>query len=419
VRRDQASWMMIDVGNSAFATTILAALFPVYLPSLFPPDGVSLSILSWTWQTSAISLWGYTVSFSLVITLLLASFLGSWADERGYRKVLLGTFTTIGAIATAGLAYFDSWQSALLCFVIANIGFSASNIFYNSLLSAVGEPREWDTLSLKGYAWGYIGGGALLALNLLLILKYDFFGLSSKKSAIELSFLSVGIWWMVFTIPALLFIHETRRAQSVDGTSGVRHHLKQLWRTIQAVLQTRNLLIFMVSFALYNDGIQTVISMASIYGKEVLQIAEGSLIGTLLMIQVLGLPFTLIMTKVANRFGAKRTLLYSLSFWLLIIVYSYFMKTAVDFWILGILVSFVLGVSQAIPSSIFAKLIPKTRQAEYFAFFALSGKMTSIVGPTLFAVVKDVSGDARLSILALGILFAAGMIGLFFVRVPE
>lgn len=411
--------MMIDVGNSAFATSILAALFPVYLPSLFPPEGVTLSVLDWTWQASPISVWGYTVSLSLVITLLLAPLLGSWADERAYRKRLLGIFTLLGSCATCGLAFFDQWQSALVCFVIANIGFSASNIFYNSLLASIGEEKEWNSLSLKGFAWGYIGGAIVLAFNLLLIQKFEFFGFASKKSAVEWSFFSVGVWWLLCTLPALLFIQEKKAAAPGDSLSGLRHQLRHLWKTLVHVFNTRNLLIFMISFGLFNDGIQTVISMASIYGKEVLQIGEGTLIGTLLMIQVMGLPFTLLMTKIAGKFGSKKTLILALIFWIGIIGYSYFMKSGMDFWILGILVSLVLGVSQALPRSIFAKLIPKTRQAEYFAFFALSGKMTSVFGPTLFAAVKDSSGDARLSILTMGCLFVAGMIGLFFVKVPE
>ncbi len=410
---------MVDVGNSAFATTILAALFPIYLPSLLPPQGVVLSFLGWSWTTSAISIWGYTVSLSLLLTFFMAPILGAWADERGLRKKLLGVFTILGAVATSSLAFFDTWQAALSLFVIANIGFSASNIFYNSLLPVVAEEKEWDSLSLKGFAWGYIGGGILLAINLGLIMKHEFLGLESRKSGLAISFFSVGVWWLCFTLPALFQIHERAARKRSDPFTGIHRQFHLFWKTLKDVVHSRTLLLFMISFALYNDGISTVISMASIFGKEVLRLPEETLIGTLLLIQFLGLPFTLLMTRVSKIFGAKQTLLYALALWVGIIAYGYSMQTSADFFWMGVFVAIVLGVSQALPRSIFASLIPAGRQAEYFSFFALSGKMTSIIGPTLFALVKDASGDARLSILTLGILFVLGMILLSFVSIDR
>lgn len=410
---------MIDVGNSAFATTILAALFPVYLPSLVPPEGVTLSVFGASWQTSAISLWGYAVSFSLILTLLMAPIIGAWADENALRKKLLGIFTFLGAGASVALGFCDTWKSALVCFVVANIGFSASNIFYNSLISSVAEEKEWHSLSLKGFAWGYIGGGVLLAINLLMIQRFEWFAFESKKAAVEASFMSVGIWWAAFTVPSLLLIREYSAPRNTEIGEGILRQLHIIWHTLKKVIKNKVLLLFMISFAFFNDGIQTVISMASIFGKEALQLDEGTLIGTLLMIQILGLPFTLGMTKLADRWGAKETLMGSLFFWLFIVAYAYFMETAKDFWMLGLMVAIVLGVSQALGRSIYASLIPKDRQAEYFAFFAISGKMTSIVGPTLFAAVKDATGNVRLSIVALGLMFVAGIVALCFVRLPR
>lgn len=419
MRRDRLAWILIDVGNSAFATTILAALFPVYLPSLLPPEGVTLSFLGPSWQTSAISLWGYTVSASLLITLILSPFLGAWADESGHRKKIFAFSSALGITATASLAYFDTWQSALICFVFANIGFSASNVFYNALLPCVAPEKEWDSLSLKGFAWGYVGGGILLAINLATILKFEWFGLPNKKAGIACSFIAVSVWWAAFTIPALIWIKEEVKAKIIDPLPGAQRQIHIFYSTLKSVIRNPNLLLFMVSFACYNDGIQTVISMASIFGKEILALNEDTLIGTLLIIQFLGLPFTLLMTFASKYFGAKRTLMASLAFWLVIVGYAFFMNSAQDFWVLGLMVSVVLGVSQALPRSIFASLIPRGRQAEYFSFFALSGKMTSILGPTIFAVVKDFSGDARLSILALGFLFLVGIGGLNFVSIDR
>jgi UMF1 family MFS transporter len=415
LKKDQWSWILIDVGNSAFATTILAALFPVYLPSLLPPEGVTLSLLGVSWSTSASSLWGYTVSASLFLTLIVSLLLGAWADRSGYRKFFLGAFTLLGVIATFGLGIFDSWKLALSSFVLANIGFSGSNIFYNSLIDSVGQEEEYHSLSLKAFAWGYVGGGLLLAINLLLIMRFEWFGFETQKSAVQLSFQSVSAWWAFFTVPALLWIREKTPENKSDFS--LHRELSDLKRMVKHVASSRNMLLFMIAFALFNDGIQTVISMASIYGKESLKLAESTLIGTLLIVQFLGLPFTLLMTKAAQWFGAKKVLMGSLIAWIGIIVFALTMETNTDFLILGVLVSVVLGVSQALPRSIFASFIPKSQMAEYFSFFALSGKMTSILGPSIFAFVKDATGNPRMSILALGILFVAGTSLLGFVSV--
>jgi len=417
LRKDQWSWILIDVGNSAFATTILAALFPVYLPSLLPSDGVTLSVFNWSWTTSASSLWGYTVSTSLLITLVISLLLGGWADRSGHRKLLLAVFTTLGVISTCGLGLFESWKLALGSFVLANVGFSGSNIFYNSLIDSVGEPEDYHSLSLKAFAWGYIGGGILLAINLLLIMQFEWFGFESRSSAVRLSFLSVSLWWSVFTIPALIWIKE--KSPSIKSRFHLSEEFRSLGRMARHVFASTNLLLFMIAFALFNDGIQTVIAMSSIYGKESLQLSESALIGTLLIVQFLGLPFTLLMTRLAQSFGAKKILMGTLFGWLGIIVFAMTMKTNTDFLILGVLVSVVLGASQALPRSIFASFIPPHQMAEYFSFFALSGKMTSILGPTIFAAVKDITGNPRMSILALGILFLLGTTLLGFVSVDQ
>jgi UMF1 family MFS transporter len=379
---------------------------------------VTLGLGTWQWQASALSLWGYTVSASLLVVLVLSPFLGAWADAGAHRKKVFSAFTFLGIMGTTGLFLFDEWTWALSSFVIANIGFSGANIFCNSLLSSVADEKDWHSLSLKGFGWGYLGGGVLLAINLLLISKFEFFGFDSKKEAVEACFASVAGWWFVFSLPALFFISEKKSHQRLDFALGLRA-VRHFGSSLKQVFRTRNLLIFMVAYACFNDGIQTVIAMASLFGKEVLDLPEETLIGTLLMIQFLGLPFTLSMTGLAKRIGAKRTLQASLLFWLGIIVYGYGMETARDFWILGLLVSVVLGVSQALPRSVFAQLIPSHQQGEYFSFFALSGKMTSVLGPTVFAVVKDVTGNARYSILALGVLFLVGFICLSLVSIDR
>ncbi len=414
--KDRWSWILIDFANSAFATTILAAVFPVYLPSLLPKEGIQFQIGSLSWTSTAMSLWAYTVSFSILITLLISPLLGAWADQSARKLRVLGIFTMIGALATIGLGWCADWKSALLTFVVANVGFTASNVFYNALISSAAEEKDWHKVSLQGFAWGYIGGGILLAFNLLMIMKHEWFGWPSKQQGLEWSFVSVGIWWIIFTLPALFILKED--PPEVEATPrALFRRVFDLWKTIKSIPQIPYMLIFMLSFAFYNDAIQTIIAMASIFGKEVLALSESTLIGTLLMIQFLGLPFTLLMDPLEKKFGAKRVLMCSLCFWFVIVFFAYRMTNPSEFWILGVLVALVLGVSQSLSRSIFASMIPRRRQGEFFSFFALSGKMTSIMGPLLFGFVRDATGNPRLSILSLGVLFLLGIILLFFVKV--
>lgn len=414
------SWVMVDVGNSAFATTILAAVFPIYFPNLLPKHGLAFHFFGWEWTSNPISIWAYSVSGSIFIALLISPIIGAWADEKGKRKKLLGIFTVIGSIASVGLGIFTTWQVVLPCFAIAYICFSSSNVFYNSLLPAVAEEKDWHKLSLAGYAWGYFGGGVLLAINLLMITKYEWFGLESKVLGTRLSFMSVGLWWIVFTVPALIHIEErAREVLPTDLAQKAMDRLKQLWTTAKDLPKYPSLFLFICAFAFFNDGIQTVISMSSIYGKEVVQLNEGTLIGTLLMIQFLGLPFTLLMNNMANKFGSKKTLMTSLLFWMVIVCFAFFMTQARDFWILGVMVAIVLGVSQALPRSLFAELIPEGRHAEFYAVYAFSGKLTSIMGPLVFGIIQDLSGSSRLAILSLGAFFIIGILLLSFVKFPQ
>ena len=386
---------------------MLAAVFPQYLPSLIPAEGLRTSIGHYSWTSSAISIWGYTVSFSIFLTLILSLLLGAWADAAGARRIFFGLFSLVGAIATICLGFFQNWHVVLITFIIANIGFSGGNVFYNSLLPSVAKEKDWDELSLKAYAWGYISGGLMLAFNLLLILKHDWFGLSSKADGTRLSFILVGIWWLLFSLPAVLFIHERKKTDHKFQVS-IRNRLKKILELFWNLPKQRMLFIFILAYALYNDGIQTVISMAAIFGKEVVQLNSSTIIGALLLIQILGWPLTLFMTKLSRRWGARNLLSTSIIIWIGIVGYAFLMKSALDFWVLGILVAIVLGASQALTRSIFTRFIPAGRHAEYFSIYALSGKFASIFGPLLFALVKDTTGNARLAILSLEILFVCG-----------
>jgi UMF1 family MFS transporter len=423
MKKGAKSWIMVDAGNSAFAIVILTTIFPIYLHSILPKNGVTFSVFGNEWTSTALSIWGYTVSFSIMLTFLMAPILGAWADEGGHRKRLLGIFTTIGSIAVCILPFCPDWKWSLITVVFGNIGFAGSTVFYNALLPTVAEEKDYDKISIYGYAFGYPGGATLLLLNLLVIKNYQWFGLSSDIAALKLSFFSVGIWWMGFTIPALINIPEEKISKAYHAShtfsKNFMRRLKTLGRTLASLPKIPMLLLFMVAYAFFNEGIQTVIAMASIFGKETVGLDTDVLIKTIIISNFLGLPFTLLTVKLAKKFGSKRTLIGALIFWVVIILFAFRMQTANHFLMLGVLVAMVQGVSQALPRSIFASLIPDGRHAEYFSFFALSGKMTSILGPALFGLVSDITGNGRFSILSLAVFFLIGIMLLVQVRMPR
>ncbi len=406
-RRAQWSWIAIDIGNSAFATTILAALFPATLPHLVPKEGVQgpFGVVF-----DALSLWSYSVALSVGLTLLLAPIMGRWADRTRHRKSFFLGFSTLGIVGTWNLAWSDTWAPALCFFILANIGFVISNIFCNALLSSVADKSEWHHLSLKGYAWGYLGGGLLLGLQLLALKSPESFGLSSTQEILPYCFASVALWWAIYIIPAALFLPSCRSAAAASESEPALPAWKQWYSTLRDIVKTRHLALFMLSFALFNEGIQTVIAMSSIYGKEVLGLETQALIQTFLVIQLLGFPCSLAMNHLVRRLGAYQSLIAVLIVWMLIVSFGFFMTTAQDFLIMGVSVAVVLGVSQALPRSIFQSLLPEGREAEFFSFFSLSGKMTSVLGPLLFGLIRQITGDSRLSLLSLLAFFALGLV---------
>lgn len=404
------AWISIDAGNSAFATCILASVFPIYLPSLLPEAGVEFNLGLFSWTSSALSVWAYSVSFSVFVTLLLSPILGAWADQSGQKRLALAVFSFLGAVSTCALGVLDFWPAVLLSFVLANIGFTGGNVFYNSLLPYVTSEDRWDKISLSAFAWGYISGALVLSLNLLLILKFQWFGFESKVEATRLGFIIVGIWWALFIVPALIFIKEDRSRDPESPALSAKDRVKALWELLLELPKIPSLLVFIIAFACFNDGVQTVITMASIYGKDVLGIAESSLIGTLLMIQFLGWPFTLLMVRFSKSLGVKRLLSISLIIWIGIVIYATVMQEAWQFWVLGGLVSVVLGVTQALPRAIYARLIPKKREAEFFSLYSFSGKFSAIIGPLFFGLIQDLSGSPRLAIFSLGAFFLIGLI---------
>jgi UMF1 family MFS transporter len=348
---------------------------------------------------------------------VVAPVLGAMSDGGWGKKPFLALFCYLGCLATAGLVLVstgDYWLASGL-FIVGNVGFSGGNVFYNGILRDLASDDEIDSLSGVGFAAGYVGGGLLLAVNLAMIQKPQLFGLSSTEWATRVSFVTVGVWWALWALPIFRWTSERTTVAAVSVGEAIGRAVRQVVRTLRELRNYRDLFVMLIAFLLYNDGIQTVIVMASIYGKQALSLSTGDLIGTLMMIQVIGAPGAVLCGRAAARWGAKPTLLVTLTLWLGAVIYAYTMTTAAQFWGLGAVIALILGGSQAISRSLFASMVPKDRSAEFFGFFSVSGKLSSIFGPLLFALIADLTGNTRSALLSLTVLFLAG--GLVLTRV--
>ena len=404
------SWCLYDWANSAFAATIMAAVLPVFYSSV---AGANLS------KTTASSYWGYTNTIAMLIVAFTAPILGALADHSGIKKRFLALFAGMGVVSTAMLVWVGrgDWFLASLLYIIGMIGFSGGNNFYDSLLPHVAGEKDIDRISSYGYALGYLGGGILLAFNLAMILKPHWFGILDAEWGTRYSFLTVGVWWAFFSIPILKNVPEPPIVPIAGESSNpLRASIQRLSLTFHNLRQYREALKFLVAFWLYNDGIGTIISMAAIFGAEI-NIPQSHLIGSILAVQFIGIPFSILFGRLAGWMGTKRAIFLGLAVYTIISLGGYFIQTALHFWILAVLVGFVQGGTQALSRSLFGTMIPKSRSAEFFSFYDVSSKFAGIIGPFVFGIVGQMTGSSRLSVVALVVFFIGG--GLILLTVNE
>ncbi len=413
LQKSRFGWCLYDWANSAFATVILAAVLPVYFVSLVPETGVSLPFFV-NHKFSATSLWGYSISLSMLILAVAAPLLGALADRNGWHKRLMMAFWLTGCTATALLATTgtDDYWPTILLFVIGNLAFAGANIFYNAYLPLLAAVGQSDRLSARGYSYGYIGGGLLLALVFLIILKADYFGFSDRSSATRFGFLLTALWWFCFALPTFIYLPKTEK-QTIKSCSFT---LSGYFNQFKQLIKYRDLSLFLLAFLFYNDGIQTIISVSAIYAREELHLGHGTIIGCFLMIQFMAMPGALFFAYLGEKIGTIRAIFTSLIIFLLVCFFAYQMDSRFEFWILGGVIAIILGGSQALSRSLFSSMVPKHRSGEFFGFFTISSRFAAIFGPLLFALVTDISGSSRNSILALGIFFLIGGILLLLVN---
>jgi MFS transporter, UMF1 family len=400
-RKRVLSWCLYDWANSAFAATIMAAVLPVFYSSV---AGADLS------KTTASSYWGYTNTIAMLIVAFCAPILGALADHSGTKKRFLAFFAGLGVVSTAMLVFVGrgDWFLASLLYILGMVGFSGGNNFYDSLLPHVAGDKDIDRISSYGYAFGYLGGGILLAVNLAMILKPHLFGIPDAEWGTRYSFLTVGVWWSVFSIPILKNVPEPP-VVPIPGESShpLRASLQRLSLTLGHIRRYREAFKFLIAYWLFNDGIGTIISMAVIFGAEI-NIPQEHLIGAILAVQFIGIPFSILFGRLAGRMGTKRAIFLGLAVYTGISLGGYFIQTALHFWILAVLVGFVQGGTQALSRSLFGTLIPKSRSAEFFSFYDVSSKFAGIIGPFVFGLVGQLTGSSRLSVVALVIFFIGG-----------
>ena len=416
-RREQRGWYFYDWACSVYSTSVLTVFLGPYLTSVAKsaadPDGFvhPLGI-----PIRAGSFFAYTVSASVIVSILVMPLAGAAADRTGRKKPLLALAAYVGATATTGLFFLDGDRYLLGGFllIVANSSVAVSMVVYNSYLPQIAPPEERDAVSSRGWAFGYAAGSLVLVLNLILFTAHDSFGLS-ESMAVRICLASAGIWWGAFTLVPLKRLRDRERTTSEAPTA-------QGWRQLAATVRDMRgkplTLSFLFAYLIYNDGIQTVISQASVYGSEELGLSQSTLITAVLMVQVLAVAGALGMGRLARTYGAKRTILGSLIAWTVTLAAGYFLPAGAPVWffVLAAGIGLVLGGSQALSRSLFSHLVPPGKEAEYFSAYEMSDRGMSWLGPLLFGVTYQLTGSYRDAIISLVVFFVVGFVLL--ARVP-
>ena len=394
------SWAMYDWANSAFATTVMAGFFPLFF------KGYWANAENPTESTFAL---GLANSAASVVVGAMAPFLGAVADRGSAKKRFLFLFTFLGCVMTGGLWLVarGDWPLAVAFYVAANIGFSGGMSFYDSLLPGVASEKRVDYASSLGYALGYIGGGLLFLLNVLMYLKPAVFGIADGPAAIRLSFVSVGLWWALFSLPVFLFVREPAVGDPIGLGRAFALGWRQLAETLGEIRHLRVVGLFLLAYWLYIDGVNTIIRMAVDFGIS-LGFPASALITALLMVQFIAFPATLFYLKIAARLGVKQAILIAVVGYCGISIFGYFMDRQWHFFALAAGVALFQGSIQALSRSLYSRIIPANRAAEFYGFYNMLGKFAAVIGPALLGSVALLTGNIRYGVVSLLILFIAG-----------
>lgn len=402
--QEEKSWMLYDWANSSFATIIAAIILPIYFKQMAVSAGVS--------DVDATAFWGYATSAGTLICAVLAPFLGTLGDFRGMKKRLFTLFMLTGVAGTALLAVTDNWRLLLLFYIIGTLGFNGSCVYYDSFLLDVTSEERMDRVSAMGYGLGYIGGSTIpLILSLALIQFGGAIGVSTM-AATRFSFLLTAAWWAVFSLPMLRHVRQKHEIER--GRNLILHTLRNMRKTCLTIVRNRNVLLFIIAYFFYIDGVGTIIHMATVFGDSC-GLGSMEMMVVLLVVQIVAFPCAILYGKLSDRFGTRRMLLTGIATYIIVCCVGFALNTLRDFLVLAVLVGTAQGGIQALSRSFYGKLVPSDAASEYFGFFDVFGKFSAVIGPALFGLTSQITGMTRLGILPVMAMFVIGGVLLAFV----
>ena len=411
LKRSQWSWAFYDWANSAFATVVMAGFFPLFFKQYW---AASLEVTESTFWLGLVN------SGASLIIVVLAPFIGALADQLGRKKGFLLIFALLGIVMSGCLSFASAgaWQMAMLFYLLAVVGFMGANVFYDSMLMMIVDRggHETDRVSALGYALGYLGGGILFGVCVLMTQKPQWFLLSDAASAVKLSFLLVGLWWAVFTIPILLYVNEERPVER--PRNAFRSAIKRVWGTLKDLQLIRPAAIFLTAYWLYIDGVGTVVRMAIDYGISI-GFDSNHLIVALLITQLIGFPATLLYGRLTRYMDIRIGIFLGIAIYSVVTIWGSMMQSVWEFYLLALIIGLVQGGVSSLSRSLFTRLIPEDQSAELFGFYNMVGKSATVIGPVMMGWIGVLTGSPRLAILSLLVLFAAGSLVLIWVKVPS
>ena len=422
-RREQRGWYFYDFANSAFASTVLTLFLGPYLTALAKAGAASDGLIHLMgFGIEPRSFWSYCISASVIGQVLLLPIVGAIADYGHRKKQLLGLFAYLGAGATMAMYFLEGsrYVAGGLLFILANMAFGSANIIYNSFLNDIATPEERDTVSSRGWGLGYLGGGLVLVLNLLLYQNAASFGIS-EGMAVRISLASAGLWWAVWAIiPLRILRNRAPHRMLAPGQNLLAVGMGQLLHTVRDLRLYPETLKFLLAYLLYNDAVQSIIALAGQFGSDELGIKMGTLTLAILMVQFVAFGGAMAFNQLARRITARKAILFALVIWTGVLIYAYgFVRSTAEFFVLSGLVGFVMGGTQALSRSTYSLMIPKGREAEYFALYEVSDRGTSWIGPLVFGLAMQFTRSYRVSILSLIVFFIAGFAILWQVNVKR
>ena len=395
--KEERNWVLYDVGNSAF-TMLTATIMPIYFNHLAGQAGLE--------SAEYLAYWGYAASIVTAIIVILGPTMGSLADTRNFKKKLFLGAVLLGVIGCTVLGGIQHWLAFLAVFVLAKVGYSSSLIFYDSMLSDVTTDDRMDKVSSSGYAWGYIGSCIPFVLSLLLVLGYESIGLTFG-GAMFAAFALNGLWWLVMTLPLLKSYRQKHYVETGDRVFS--ESLTRIVETLRDMKNHKHVLLFVVAFFFYIDGVYTIIDMATAYGQA-LGLDSTGLLLALLVTQIVAFPFALLYGRLAHRFKTENIITVCIVAYIAIAVYAIFLRTQFQFWVLAVFVGMFQGGIQALSRSHFAKIIPHEKSGEYFGLLDICGKGAAFLGTTLVSLLTQLTGDASRGVSAIAVLIVVGLV---------